>query len=242
VETAKKDIIAGLRRELLSLQGFNDEQHNAVVDTALGKMKSAFPNHSFPISAVHEFIADVPDAAATAGFIGIVLAALMNNKGAALWLSSRHSVFPPALQGIGIAPDKIIFIFLKNDKQIAWALEEALKCNGLSAVIGELKELSFTTSRRLQLAVEKSHVTGFILRYNSRQLQANACVSRWKIKPLSSELPGRLPGVGFPRWEVELLKIRNGHPGKWQIEFRGGRIRYINTSLTIALQQEKKAV
>ena len=40
-----------------------------------------------------------------------------------------------------------------------WAIEEALKCDGLAAVIGEMKELSFTNSRRLQLAVEKSHVT-----------------------------------------------------------------------------------
>ena len=36
-----------------------------------------------------------------------------------------------------------------------WVIEEALKCEGLAAVIGEIKELSFTQSRRLQLAVEK---------------------------------------------------------------------------------------
>lgn len=242
LESAKKDIIAGLKKELLTLQGLSSTEHNKDVDKALGQIRSAFPNHSFPVSAVHEFVSEKDNSPATVAFVGILLSALMNNKGAALWISSSHAVFPPALQGLGIPPDKIIFIFLPNDKQIAWAMEEALKCNGLAAVIGELRDLNFTTSRRLQLAVEKSHVTGFVIRSQPRELHANACVSRWKIKSIPSELPGKMPGVGFPRWEIELLKIRNGHPGKWTIEFRGGRIRYINPSIAIAIEQQKEAV
>ena len=101
-------------------------------------------------------------------------------------------------------------------------MEEALKCDGLSAVIGEMQELSFTASRRLQLAVEQSRVTGFILRHNPRNLNTTACVTRWKITSLPSELADDMPGVGFPRWNVELLKIRNGKPGAWQIEWTAG--------------------
>lgn len=242
MEDAKKNIISGLRKELLTMQGLSNDLQNPVVNMALGSMRSAFPNQSFPVSAVHEFISHPKDVASTAGFVGVLVSALMNRKGAVLWISSTRSVFPPALHALGIAPDKIIFIFLQNDKQISWAMEEALKCTGLSAVIGEMKELGFTTSRRLQLAVEKSHVTGFVLRCNPRQLQANACVSRWKIKPLGSDLPGKMPGIGFPRWEVELLKIRNGQPGKWQIEFRGGRMRFIRRSVSMEFEQQKKAV
>lgn len=40
-------------------------------------------------------------------------------------------------------------------------MEEALKCGGLAAVVGEVQDISFTASRRLQLAVEQSGVTGF---------------------------------------------------------------------------------
>jgi protein ImuA len=32
-----------------------------------------------------------------------------------------------------------------------------------------------------------------------------------------------MPGVGFPRWNVELLKVRNGQPGNWQVEWMDGR-------------------
>jgi protein ImuA len=37
-----------------------------------------------------------------------------------------------------------------------------------------------------------------------------------------------MPGVGFPRWEVELLKVRNGEPGKWIIEWSPNGIKYIS--------------
>lgn len=239
---AKKNIIDGLKKDLLVMQGISQASPNNLVDKAIGEMKFAFPNHSFPVSAVHEFIAEKNDAAATMGFVGVLLAALMNSKGVAIWISAKHSVFPPALQGLGITPDNVLFIYLRDDRQIVWAMEEALKCKGLAAVIGEIKDLNFTTSRRLQLSIEKSLVTGIVLRSNTGRLQTNACVSRWRVKPMPSALPGRMPGVGFPRWEVELLKIRNGHPGKWNIEFRGGRIRYINPSTTVLLEQKKEAV
>ena len=121
-------------------------------------------------------------------------------------------------------------------------MEEALKCKGLSAVIGEIPELSFTTSRRLQLAVEQSNVTGFILRSNPRNLNTTTCVTRWKIRPIASLLEESLPGLGFPRWNVELVKVRNGYPGRWEIELFAGRMKAITVRKAVQLQQPRKAV
>jgi protein ImuA len=89
-------------------------------------------------------------------------------------------------------------------------------------VIGEIGELTFAASRRLQLAEEKSHVTGFIHRYDPKTEDAVACVTRWKIKPLPSLAVDGLPGLGKPRWNVELHKVRNGQPGTWQVEWAAG--------------------
>jgi protein ImuA len=49
-----------------------------------------------------------------------------------------------------------------------------------------------------------------------------------------------MPGVGFPRWNVELLKVRNGRPGTWQIEFTEGRFKHISRIAAIAMEQKKK--
>ena len=92
----------------------------------------------------------------------------MQPGGACIWISAARKIFPPGLKAFGIEPDRVIFVDLKREKDVLWATEEVLKCEGLAAVASEIRELSFTVSRRLQLAVEKSRVTGFILRDNPR--------------------------------------------------------------------------
>lgn len=238
---AKADIIAQLQREIFPLQGFKAALNNSATDAGLGLLKNAFPNKVFPVGAVHEFISTgAEDAAATSGFVSGLVSSFLNKNGAAIWISSSRTIFPPALKAFGIAPDRIIFIDLQKEKEMLWAMEEALKCNGLSAVIGEIPELSFTASRRLQLAVEQSQVTGFILRNNARVVNTTTCVTRWKVSSLPSELAGNMPGVGLPRWNVELVKVRNGTPGKWQIEFRAGGFRHITKMAVMALEQQQK--
>ena len=237
----KADIIAQLQKDILPLQGFKTLLNNTVVDAVPGPIKNAFPNASFPLGAIHEFMyAGAEDAAATVGFVAAVLASLMRSGGASIWISSSRLIFPPALKSFDIAPDKIIFIDLKKEKEILWVMEEALKCDGLSAVIGEMQELSFTASRRLQLAVEQSRVTGFILRRHSLSLNTSACLTRWKITSLPSVLSDDIPGIGFPRWNVELLKVRNGKPGTWQVEFVAGCLGHITKIPAIPLELQKK--
>jgi protein ImuA len=239
----KADIIAQLKKDILPFQGFKTSLQDNVVDVTLGPIKNAFPHNSFPLAAIHEFIsANKEECAATSGFVAAIIASLMRGGGVTIWISAARNIFPPALKSFGIAPEKIIFINLKKEKEIGWVLEEALKCKGLSAVIGEVPELSFTTSRRLQLAVEQSQVTGFLLRNNPRNINTTACVTRWKIRPIASQLDEMMPGLGFPRWNVELVKVRNGCPGNWEIELFAGRMKTITITKAVELQQNRKAV
>ena len=119
-------------------------------------------------------------------------------------------------------------------------MEEALKCEGLAAVVGEINELSFTGSRRLQLAVEQSRVTGFVIRNYITKPNITSCIARWKISHLPSLVENQLPGVGFPRWQVELLKVRNGKPGIWEVEWKGQRFRHPRKLAVIRAEQQKK--
>ena len=228
IQSAEKiDVFEKLKGDILSLQGFRTPSCSQRIDFGLGPVESAFPNRIFPTGAVHEFLSDTSeDAAATSGFMAGLLGKLMGQAGACLWISCKRTVFPPSLKIFGIEPDRVIFIDLANKKEVLWAVEEALKCEALSAVVGELNEISFTESRRLQLAVERSRVTGFLHRNNPRMVNTLACVSRWKITPVGSELDDGMPGVGFPRWQVTLQKVRNGEPGTWEIEWSAGRFQH----------------
>jgi len=230
---AKKDVIERLQREVLSLQRLNKPSGYQNRSTRFGSLESAFPDKTFPTGVIHEFISYIPEeATATNGFIAGLLNCFMQNNGVCLWISTKRTVFPPVLKIFGIEPDKIIFVDLVKPKDALWAIEEALKCEVLSAVIGELQELNFTQSRRLQLAVEQSKVTGFIHRYYPRSENITACVTRWKIKPVASIVEENMPGIGLPRWDVQLLKVRNGKPATWQIEWSGNSFTYTGNSFT----------
>jgi len=220
---AKASIMAQLQQEICLLQG-NCKIPNAVEGILPPAIARAFPNACFPQAAVHEFWhTGGATASATHGFVTGLLAPMMKEGGTCIWIGGALTIFPPALHRFGVEAQKIIFITLEKQRDILWVMEEALKCEGLAAVVGELQELSFTASRRLQLAVEKSRVTGLVLRNAPRSTNTTACVSRWRI----SSLPGKtgdLPGVGFPRWQVELLKVRNGTPGQWVITYAAGAL------------------
>jgi len=226
-------LIQKLQADILRLQGFKTAK-NTSPDIGLGFMREAFPNRSFPIGAVHEFLSDQTESIAPAsGFIAGLLSSLMRNRGTTLWISSNRTLFPPALKSFNLEPDRFIFIDLKREKDVLWAMEETLKCSPLTAVVSEVRHMDFTASRRLQLAVEESQVTGFIIRHNVQNPNTTACVSRWKITSLQSDpivadsfsgqKYGVLPGIGFPKWKIELLRMRNGRTGAWDIQWINGR-------------------
>lgn len=220
----KQRILNQLQTDILRLQGFKPSA-SLGIDFQLGPIVKALPGKCFPLGAVHEFLAhSSKDVAATNGFVAGLLSTLLRREGAAVWISSSRTLYPPALYQFGIKPERFIFVDLKNEKEVAWALDEALKCGALSAVVGEVSDISFMASRRLQLAVEESQVTGFVIRNSRKPPSTTASVSRWKITSQPSTFPKEeLPGVGFPTWQVELQRIRNGKPGAWTVQWINGQ-------------------
>jgi protein ImuA len=216
----QKEKIESLRREILDLQGLGSRPCGERPPVSLGPVLDSMPGRVFPTGAVHEFLSPTPmAAAATSGFISAIAGVLAQSRKPCIWVSMHRTLFPPGVKGFGLDPDQIIFIDAARDKEALWAAEEALKCEAIGTVIAEIRELDFTQSRRLQLAVETSRATGFIHRIHPRGIRPTACVSRWQILPAASQTSDGLPGVGFARWQVELLKIRNGRPGRWQVEW-----------------------
>jgi protein ImuA len=221
MKPTKEEIISQLRQDMMRWEGFRPQQPGASNDLGLGLVATAFPDGVFPTGAIHEFISSSPeDTAASGGFIAGLVQKLLCGGGACLWISYTRRIYPPALKLFGVDPDRVIFVDVPLQKDVLWVTEEALKCEGVATVICETKNLSFTESQRLQLAVEKSNVTGFVLRKDVKKVNTTACVTRWQIRPVRSQLRPGMPGVGHPRWQVELLKVRNGRPGNWTVEWK----------------------
>lgn len=240
---SKKDIINKLRQDILLWEGFTPMPTGEATTIGLGALESAFPNGVFPVGVIHEMICPTLEkAAATSGLMSGLLASLMQQQGVCLWIGTSRKLFPPALTTFNIAPERIIFIDVRNEKEALWVMEEALKCVGLTAVIAEIREINFAQSRRLQLAVESSRVTGFLLRSDPKKLGTTTCVARWQVSALPSAIADELPGVGFPRWQVDLVRVRNGLPGSWKVEWAEGNFRFIEEHTCIEIAEIRRIV
>lgn len=219
---AKRDLIQKLQQDILMWQGYRAASETALGKIGLGAIEAAFPGGAFPKRAIHEFITMIPEhAAASDGFIAGLLAVLMEEGAACVWVSTSRRLFPGSLRAFNVEPERIIFMDVKTEREVLWIMEEALKCEGLAAVVAELNNVSLIESRRLQLAVEESGATGFVLRKDGRKMTSTVASARWQISPAPSETEEGLPGLGFPRWQVNLLKVRNGNPGSFLLEWDG---------------------
>ncbi len=227
----QKIIIERLQREILDLEGFKTKTQSDQSKLGLKILEDNFPNQTFPTGTIHEFVSEKPEhTACTSAFISGLLSKLNKQNGIYIWIGKQRQLFPVGLKKFGILPHQIIFINLVKQKDILWATEEALKCKSLSGVISELEDITFAQSQRLQLTVEKSRVTGFILRTQTAHIHATACAARWKITPLVSENENHLPGVGFAKWQVDLLKVRNGNTASCTVSYHHGELAIIENT------------
>jgi protein ImuA len=233
--TTQADIIARLQQDILLLQGFKPASLRAVNNGGLSLIKEAFPNNCFPLGAIHEYVCSNPaEAAASAGFISAIVSSMITETGLLVWIGTKNTVFPHGLTMFGISPANVLFVDTSNEKEKLWVIKEALKCEALTAVIADIKEIGFTESRKFQLAVEQTGVTCFLLRQNIKNT-ASCCHTRWQVKPVFE--PGNeIPGVGFTQWNVELQKVKNGKPGTWQLEWRAGRFKHVAKPQTQPVQ------
>jgi protein ImuA len=150
--------------------------------------------------------------------------AVRGEVGVILWCLARPDLYGPGLAAHGLDPGRVVLVRTLRDAEILWAMEEGLRAPGIFAVVGEVGTLPAVASRRLQLAAEHSGITAFLLRRWRDGGQAareralpNAAVTRWRITARPSRaVPGE-PGVGRPRWRVELLRCRGGEPASWEM-------------------------
>lgn len=226
MEQKRDTILAELRSQILRLEGFRTASSDTT-QRGIDPIRNAFPGGIFPLGCVHEFLwSETENFSATGAFIASLIPAWIRPHGVIVWISTDRKVMPSALPVFGVAPDHILFIQVR-DKDALWVTEEALKSKAVTAVVAELRELSFTNSRRLQLAVEQSQTTGFVIRQLRGNMGTTACVSRWKITHRASQAVDSLPGIGYPSWQVDLLRVRNGKPASWQVYWSDDHFEYV---------------
>ena len=200
---------------------------HGVLPFGVAAIDRVLPDGGLARGALHEILGaggDEEDGALAAAFAAGILGRLAGD-GTVLWCLPRPDLYGHGLAAHGLDPAHIVLVRAPRDSEILWAMEEGLRTPGIAAAVGEVGTLAAVASRRLQLAAERSGITAFLLRRWRDSGQAarernlpNAAVTRWRIAALPSQPLRGEPGVGRPRWRVELLRCRGGEPACWEVE------------------------
>jgi protein ImuA len=241
--TAKQALLAELRARL--------DHHSTdrpILPLGLAAVDRVLPGGGLARGCLHE-LCGAPDRAAAAGFAAALLGRFAAD-GHALWIGPRDDLYAPGLGAQGLPPERLIVVRAGPRDARLWALEEALRSPGLTAVLAEVDRLTLTQSRRLQLAAEARGVTAFLLRPLSASDGLGATpragmsaaptpsMTRWRITSLPEEAATGEASRAWrpPCWRVELVRCRGGRTGAWAIAWRKGGFHEITGALALAAE------
>ena len=167
---------------------------------------------------MHEVLAAEPGAAA--GFCALLLA---RTGGTVLWIAAEPDAWPPGLARFGLSPADLVLVQAPRPVDGLWAMEEALRCSGVSGALLVLRTLDLTAARRLQLAAESRRRARFPPPPGRGGIAggASAALTRWRVGALPGTGGAGKHDLGDPRWQLDLLRCRGGKPGSWQVVWRG---------------------
>lgn len=216
------DQLKSLRAEILPTR----EARRPPLAFGIAAVDDRLADHGIDGAGLHEVAAATAslndDAAATLFAAGIAARFAAGSGRTVLWALSRFDLYAPGLEQVGLGPDRILYAQGGKDAQVLAMAEDGLRDGSLACVIAEVKAADMTATRRLQLAASDGGTPMLLYRrHRSRErcplTTLSAAMTRWRIGcAQSARLPH--PGVGRPRWSVELVRQRAGNPFTLELE------------------------
>ena len=155
-----------------------------------------------------------------------------------LWVQdrlSRRQGGRPFVTGLGV-PVEMLHLEVSGAADALWAMEQALGCPALAAVVGEVwgepRALDFTATKRLAMRAEAHGVRAWLIR-RAAQPALSAARERWTLASLPSAPPQDDPDApGEPSWRAVLFRAREGRTGEWAAgSGRGGEPAFARTGI-----------
>lgn len=175
--------------------------------------------------ALHEIAApgEAHLAAATGFALGLAAAA----QARVVWIAEDMALaesgapYGPGLDQFNLAPERLLTVAVARARDLLWAMEEALRCRAVGAVIGELRhgEIDAVAVRRLSLAAAEHGALALLLRAKPVN-DASTAATRWIVG--ASPSPG-----GSPRFAAHLVRNRRGPTGSWILEWSDADERFV---------------
>ena len=167
--------------------------------------------------ALHEIAA--PGEAHLATATGFATGLVSTQEKRLVWLAEDMALgesgvpYGPGLMDFAFAPERLLTVAAAHTRDLLWAMEEALRCHAVGAVIGELRHgaLDMVAVRRLSLAAAESGALALLVRASPVD-DASTAATRWIV----GAAPG---GDRHARFAAQLVRNRRGPLGAWILQW-----------------------
>lgn len=207
---ARSQAVADLAQRIRRLEQCQlPETENEAFSSGCPNLDGLLPRSGFMRGALVEWIASVPGAGATTLALTVARAAC-GEDGFLAVIDSTHTFFPPAATALGLHTKQLLLIRPASRGEAFWAIDQALRCRGVSAVLAWPDAVDHRVFRRWQLAVEQSRALGLLVRPHSALTEPSWAEARLLVEPQPSTDHWRM-------WRIKLLHARGcltGNVGK----------------------------
>ena len=200
-------LIEALRRQIARLEGARRPRDEGPVSSGSAALDRLLPDRGFRRGTLVEWLAAGEGAGAETLALGAAARAC-SEGGALVVLDSRRQFYPPAAARLGIELEQTIVVHAPGEADAAWALDQALRCPAVAAVLAWPERLDGRTFRRLQLAAEEGGGLGLLLRPEHVRGEPSWADVRLLVEPLPS-----VPAGAGRRLRICVLRCRGGTSG-----------------------------
>lgn len=154
-------------------------------------LDDALPGNGWPMGAVTELVNDT----AGCGELSLllpVLARLSQKKHWIVLVDPPWIPYPSALHDRGLALEKLLLVRTQNRKESLWACEQIVRGISGGAMLAWPDTISFSETRRLQLAAEGTRKTVFLFRDRKAADASSPAALRLQLKPDDGDLQVRV--------------------------------------------------
>ena len=152
-----------------------------IVSTGISALDDILPDRGLMCGTLSEWIASEPGDGAVS--LAMRVAGQAQRKGSLVIVDRQNLFYAPAFGAAGICLEKTILVRPKSQADELWALEQALRCPGIGAVVCQVDRLKTQQFRRLQLAAESGTAIGLLIRPAVAQRQSGWADIRLLVSP-----------------------------------------------------------
>jgi hypothetical protein len=174
----------------------------ATVSTGFAALDHLLPGGGLHRGTLAEWL---PRDGAAATMLALAVARnACGEQGTLVVIDRRGTFYSLGAAACGIDLSRLLLVRPQNDRDESWAIDQALRSAGASAVLAWPDKLDDHLFRRLQLAAEAGDTLGLFLRHSRAITEPSWAEVRWLVEPLPS-LPSRA-GDASRRLQLTLLR------------------------------------